>query len=373
MSLQAAELEPLALTDVSAGNPRARPLTQRIRLPRDWRRAAKNLSQFGYELALGRLRDLTEPPSESPSSGVLRMESGAEPRTDASGVAIYVHYAPSGVVSEMVRRQLHFLSDAGFAVVFVSNAPHVPEEDWSAVREICALVVHRRNVGLDFGAWQSVAPEVMRRWPSATELLLMNDSSLGPIRPLQALIDVLRSGGDGLFGLTESLQGGPHLQSYFLLTRGKAAIADVFRFLEELRPSHSKWLVIRRGELCLTGWMRARGHRVAALFGYDRAIRLAVADSAELQRVAATHRRFASVTAMPASQALDFLVEWPLNPTHHLWHVLASRMGFPLLKTELILRNPGNVPGVEAWADVVPDDAPCGTLVLREHLATVAR
>ena len=38
------------------------------------------------------------------------------------------------------------------------------------------------------------------------------------------------------------------------------------------------------------------------------------------------------------------LHEWPLNPTHHLWHVLATKFQSPFLKTELILRNPGRLP-----------------------------
>lgn len=370
MSLQAAGAEPLALTDIFAGERKPQPVGRRIRVPSDWSRTFRNLWKFGSDLALGLLRDRTEPPSASPD--LLRMEPGTDLHADASSVAIYVHYTRSGAVSQMVLRQLRLVMDAGFAVVFVSNAPNILEGDWSAVRDICALAVHRRNVSLDFGAWRSVAPEVARRWPNLTELLLLNDSVLGPIRPLASLFDTLRSGGEGLFGLTESLQGGAHLQSYFLLTRGRAAIADVFRFLGEFRPSHAKWLVIRRGELRLTRWMRARGHRAAALFGYDRAVRLAVADAAELRRVAATHRRLAPVVGMSASQARDFFMQWPLNPTHHLWHVLVSGMGFPFLKTELVLRNPGSVPGVADWAEVVPDDAPCGLSVLQEHLATVA-
>ena len=37
--------------------------------------------------------------------------------------------------------------------------------------------------------------------------------------------------GPGVFGLLESLQGGPHLQSWFTLARGPAAVADLARFL----------------------------------------------------------------------------------------------------------------------------------------------
>jgi len=65
------------------------------------------------------------------------------------------------------------------------------------------------------------------------------------------------------------------------------------------------------------------------------------------------------------------LREWPLNPTHHLWHVLATRFGYPFLKTELILHNPGRFQGVADWPDVVPPNSPCSLGDMQAHLATM--
>ena len=56
-----------------------------------------------------------------------------------------------------------------------------------------------------------------------------------------------------------------------------------------MRMSHSKWLVVQRGELRLARWMRGRGHRVAALFGYRRLVAAALADPAERAQLAASH------------------------------------------------------------------------------------
>jgi hypothetical protein len=57
---------------------------------------------------------------------------------------------------------------------------------------------------------------------------------------------------------------------------------------------------------------------------------------------------------------------YPLNPSHHLWRVLIECMDFPYLKTELVRRNPGNLPGVDGWAQLVPADE--ARLIL-DHLA----
>ena len=206
------------------------------------------------------------------------MEPGVDPAADATRIALYVHYAATGRISDMVRFQLAQLSNLGFGIVFISMAANIPEDDWQAVRQVCALVAQRRNFGLDFGAWRDLLPEVRRRWPVLDELMLANDSVLGPVRPLAPVIAAMRAGGDGLFGLTESLQGGAHLQSYMLLARGQTVVGDLMGFVGRLYISHSKWLLVQMGEVRLARWMRRRGHRVAALFGYDRVVRVAVAD-----------------------------------------------------------------------------------------------
>ena len=51
--------------------------------------------------------------------------------------------------------------------------------------------------------------------------------------------------------------------------------------------------------------------------------------------------------------------------------VLATKFGDPFVKTELVLRNPGRLPGVEAWSAVVPPDSPCPLPMLQAHLATM--
>jgi hypothetical protein len=306
-----------------------------------------------------------------PAAVLLRIEAGIQPQDAGARVALYVHYSATGQVSAMVRYQLALLAQFGFTIVFISMAAQIPEDDWQAVRRVCALVVHRENFGRDFGAWHDVMPEVLRRWPQPDELMLANDSVLGPIHPLAPIIEGMRVGGDGLFGLTESLQGGTHLQSYLLLARGQEAVADLMLFLRTLYVSHSKWLLVQMGEIRLARWMRRRGHRVAAVFGYDRVVQSAVADPAERARLGASHVRLRDLDGLPAAQAAALLHEWPLNPTQHLWHVLTTKFGFPFIKTELVLRNPGRLPGVAEWARVLPPDSPCPVAMIEMHLATM--
>jgi lipopolysaccharide biosynthesis protein len=301
------------------------------------------------------------------------LEPGVQPDPDAIRIALYVHYSATGQISGMVRLQLDLLRQAGFAITFISMAARIPEDDWQAVRRLCALVVQRENFGLDFGAWHDLLPEMRRRWPNPDELMLVNDSVLGPIHPLGPVIDTMRAGGDGFFGLTENLEGGVHLQSYMLLARGRGPVDDLMRFVQRMRISHSKWLLIQCGEIRLARWMRQRGHRVAVVFGYDRLVQSVVANPEARRRLSTSHARLGNLAQVTDDEATALLYQWPLSPMHHLWHILATQFQGPFLKTELILRNPWRMPDIKDWPEVVPPDAPCSEAIIKAHLATLAR
>ncbi len=309
-------------------------------------RFARRLVEVGAELVGAELLDRLAPLRAE----ILATEPGSAPRQGRS-VGLYLHWSGSGRVSAMVLRQLALWRAAGFDMVFVTNATP-PAADWDAVAVETVLRIRRRNVGRDFGAWRDAAALALDGQPAPEELLLANDSVLGPFLPLDPLVDTWRGGGEGLFGMTESWGGGPHLQSYALLARGAGAVAGLCAHLARQRDSRSKWRTVQGGEIGLTRAMLAEGHRCGALFGYARLA--AGLDAAER---ATFGPRFGDAAAV---------LRYPLNPTHHLWRVLVERHGFPYLKTELVRRNPGHLPGVEQWRDVVP---PPMLGMIEEHLA----
>lgn len=362
--------EPLLLTDLQVGGPGLRRAVHGYGTAGTWRRALHRYGAVFTEVVAASPRDMMQWAGFAPRK-IFRIEPGIDPAPGATRVAVYVHYAPSGRVSDMVQCQLRTLRQAGFVVAFTSSSDRIPDKDWQAVRQICALAVQRRNFGLDFGAWHDTLPEISFRWPDLEELMLANDSVMGPLHPMAPLIQALRSGGEGLFGLTESLQGGAHLQTYMLLCKGRLAVADLLRFIQSSLVSHSKWLLVQIWELRLARWMRRRGYRVAAVFGYERVIRAALTDPEERARLAESHERLNGLAALPLEEAVQLLREWPLNPTQHLWHALVVRCGAPFVKTQLIRHNPGRLLGVAEWPAVVPQDSPCPLPVLRAHLAAM--
>jgi lipopolysaccharide biosynthesis protein len=266
-------------------------------------------------------------------------------------MALYPHWSPDGRISSMVRRQVRLWREAGFACVFITNA-NPPTEDWNAIGENTVLRIRRANVGRDFGAWRDAAAIALQRFGIPQELLLTNDSILGPFLPLAPLVDAWRAGGDGFFGLTESLGGGVHLQSYALLGRGEKAVGEMLSHLAALKDTRSKWQLVQRGEIGLTQRMLRAGVPCWALFGQERLA--ALADAPTRARIA------------PRYSSPEAFARVPFNPCHHLWRELVEGMGYPYLKTELIRRNPGRLPGVENWREVVPAaELP----IVEEHLA----
>lgn len=282
-------------------------------------------------------------------SEIFEIADGQAPAT--SSFALYLHWSPDGRISPMVRRQVRLWREAGFACIFITNATP-PEEDWRAMAADTVLRIRRANVGRDFGAWRDAAAIALNRFGAPRELLLTNDSMMGPFLPLSPLVDAWRAAGDGFFGLTESLGGGTHLQSYALLGRGEKAVGEMLGHLAALKDTRSKWQLVQLGEIGLTQRMLRAGVPCWALFGQERLASLASA---------ATRTRIA-----PRHSSAEAFARVPFNPCHHLWRELVEGMGYPYLKTELIRRNPGRLPGVAAWREVVPaEELP----IIEEHLA----
>ena len=301
---------------------------------------ARRAWAIGAELARAGAGDARAAWRAAPAR-VVRVQAGTATPHKQGRVAIYAHYSPRSRVHPMVLRQITEYSAAGFDIVFVTMSHGVPAGDWEQVCRLSALLIERRSFGRDFGAWKDSWALVRRMWPDPGELLLVNDSVLGPIRPIHPVLAAMRRAGPGLVGLTESLQGPRHLQSYFLLALGSEAVADVGRFLEGLRLSSSRWLMVRRGEYALTSFMRQRGHPVRSL----------VPDSEISGLVPPT------------------IAEPPFNPTHHGWRALVESFDFPFIKTDLLVRNPNRVAGVDDWPELLRPGEDVDAAMIADYLA----
>lgn len=238
----------------------------------------------------------------------------------ARRLCFFAHYHPRAIVAEYVLSYLRALDAAGFAVVVLSTAD-LPAAEQAKLRQACAMLIMRENVGLDFGGWI----EAFRRFsPIEAELLLLaNDSVYGPLHDLSAFIDRLTSVPADFYGAVESWENGVHLQSWFLLLRPAAYRSAAFAELmaEPVPADLPKIDIIRRYEMALMVRLAAGGLR--------------------------HHAAFSPAQGGEVAQRLTY------NPSHLLWDVLVTRNRIPFVKIELLRDNPGNIGGLARWPRLV--------------------
>jgi hypothetical protein len=269
-----------------------------------------------------------------------------------------------------LNRLLNSLSDAGVASIVVDTSTHIGETERAQIHRTADLYIERLNTGWDFASWLSVIASYPWLEQTADRLLLINDSNFGPTYPLRDLLDQPWHGGrtPDVWGLTDSLQHGAHLQSYFLVLEQRAVRAALLsNFASRFTFPVDKGSIIIEGEVGLTKLARQMGLDVAARFPYSHVIEQFEREfDARLQALSskdpATSFRLEH-GLLATSYPLGFLLATrddiqngvALNPTHHFWDVLL-RLGSPFIKRELAIRNPVPIPLLRSsLRDLVPD------------------
>lgn len=157
-------------------------------------------------------------------------------------------------------------------LVFDNAVIHWPEA-WQGAAELALLC--EAHGEYDFGSYKRGLVEAQRRgWlAAAPQVLLCNDSVVGPLAPLEPLLERMCANQDEAWGLIHSLQRTPHLQSWFLVL-GRQVIAHplVQAFFEGVSRQPHRQAVIETYELGfsrallaagfpLQGWIKAEQWR----------------------------------------------------------------------------------------------------------------
>ena len=249
-------------------------------------------------------------------------------------LCIFAHYDPDDIVDDHVLRYIRCIGECGFSVVVVSTAKL--NQKWiDLLSRDCAEVIVRDNIGYDFGSWSTGLARYQNRF--CGNLLLANDSVYGPIGPLNTALATLTSRAADFYGMVDSREHLPHLQSWFLLFRPHVWKHEAFKSVFCQQPGQfSKQEIISEYELAATQRLRQAGFRSSSLY------------SAELLRIAT-------------------------NPTHFLWRELIEKYGVPFIKVELLALNPSRVSNVDEWRTVVASRSPDLIPIIDSHFARLAR
>jgi lipopolysaccharide biosynthesis protein len=300
-------------------------------------------------------------------SWIRQIWTGDKPLEGARHVAVFNHFDRRGDIADYVVYYLKDLDDAGYRVIFVTNSTKLPEASVERLRPLTALIVHRHNLGYDFGAYKEGINQIPDL-EALDSLIIANDSVYGPVRPLRDVLPSASVTQAEVWSMTDSWERRFHLQSYFLLFYAPAIRHPRFRrFWDSVLYVQSKSYIIRRYEIGLTFQMIAAGMRCRALFPY----RQAAMQISDLLRSSGKLRE----PDLPAlEQGYIRAVYWaletgrPLNPTHFFWDHLITRMGCPFIKRELLVKNPAKVPMLSYWERAIAQVGDYDTEMIQSHL-----
>ncbi len=145
-------------------------------------------------------------------------------------ICLFAHYDRNGAIGPWARhyhsRTLHA---AGFRTTVVSTAPDLQEQDVLAIAPYCDAIYVRSNRGYDFGSWRTALRSLPYQIAADATVLITNDSVLGPFFDLRPIVDQFEASGADVCGLTDNSEVRSHLQSYFLLIRGRCFSIPKFR------------------------------------------------------------------------------------------------------------------------------------------------
>lgn len=274
-------------------------------------------------------------------------QAGSLPPTDK--VALWVHWEPTGRVSEADLLLLQHVRQLGFAVVAVGNRDDegdaALEQDLAAVAEV---VLQRRNIGYDFAGFRDGLHWLQSRLRPGSTLLMLNNSMYGPFGNLVPLLKKADAERGDVWAVTGSLEVRPHLQSYFMVVHPAALSTPGFwAHWAGVKPPKDKMQVVYECEVPLALKLHNQGLRARALLPYHELARQA------LRGLDLVEDYSADAAYTNVIRALRKGV--PLNPTHHLWRWMLTS-GVPLVKKDLLRTNPPGLPDVDGWRDCVFGD-----------------
>lgn len=282
---------------------------------------------------------------------------------EIGSVAIVSTYRSKDRVAAVPRRLVDDLRSQGFVVVIVDTSDRL-----SAIDIDSDLIIHRRNVGWDFASWMSTLAMFPWLIEDSQQLLLINDSNVGPLAPLTSIFERGRALDADIWGLTDSWDIAHHLQSYFLFFESSALRSGhLAEFVHAFTFPSVKERIIGSGEIGLSQFMSKRGLRLEALFPYSRLAETFVKSFPQrIERLLELPetRIQAQQSLLSDNDELNFLLDTmerirtsaPVNPTHYFWDILLVE-GFPFIKRDLLMKNPDRVSGLQYLPDLVRNES----------------
>ena len=252
-------------------------------------------------------------------------------------LCFFSHYDKDGIIDPYVIYYLEKLLSLGCDIVFVSTATIITKDEIKKIKDICAQVIVKENIGYDFGSWKTALVMSEPLLANYEKLLLCNDSVYAPVYDLQSVFLQMQDRDLDAWGITESRDMGYHLQSYFLVFDKKVfQDAKFLNFWGNYTTYKYKRNVIEYYEVGLSRFMIDNGYKLAAYCPMDE---------------------YMSDT---------------YNMSHLSWKTLITEKRSPFIKIELFRDNPMMIDLSEA-KDIIAHETDYSIELIHNHLKRVAK
>jgi lipopolysaccharide biosynthesis protein len=277
------------------------------RLRRAYRKTRNKLTALRYSIDRNALRMTVQTLKDLPE----------RPPAGSKRLVLFAHYDAQDEVDEYVRFYLEKLNELGSAIIFVSGSPNLKEEAAARIASLCAGIYTCKSLSLDFGSWNLAWQQMRKKGWNLGEFdqcVFANDSVYGPLFDLSEMFSQFV--GADMYGVTESLEYAPHLQSYFLVWDVHPATQRfIEKFWRDFRYLDDKDQLIEHYELGISARAREFGLHQKAYISNSAA------------RAAA--EKYQDHEHREKIRGRD------VNNTLYLWDTLISHLRCPFLKTEV--------------------------------------
>ncbi|NHN92693.1 rhamnan synthesis F family protein [Acetobacter sicerae] len=254
----------------------------------------------------------------------------------SDAICLFASYEPTGHIPPHTAYYLSELTRCGFTVhLALSGCEDIPADTLDFCQSTTITPWIRPNSGHDFGAWKDLI-----LWgcaEQASRILLANDSVFGPFSSLSKLFARMEQREADVWGVVESLDVLPHLQSWFVCFEHHSFHAPAIQ-----RVLLQDFTHMTRQELIWHGEMG-----------------LAVACQTENLRTAAAWSDRESILSRTIKKT---------NAMHLRWRNLLQTEAVPFIKTELLRDNVSRLASVRHWKDALPEQSVFQTSWIEEYL-----
>lgn len=179
-------------------------------------------------------------------------------------VVLYAHHSNDNKITKSVARQLENWHDCGWTVVVVDSS-----EDKNLPWPKHAIVLHKPNIGFDFGSW-AVALNAMPHLLHVDKILFANSGVVGPFWSFSNLLRDFEETDADVWGLTTNSDIDWHIQSYwFGFTNGTLNRKPMKDFWENVKVEPTKYHVIVKYEIGMSRVIRNNNYTTRVVFPYQ--------------------------------------------------------------------------------------------------------